>query len=144
MTRIAKEFKWEMSHRLTFHEGPCRNVHGHSYKMRVELYGEPDKHAMVLDYYDVEKIFRPLISSLDHAFLCDKDDKLMIDFLSANGFKYMIMPNYSTAENMVDFFISEVIEQIRAFNNIISVKIRVHETEDTFAEKEVDLKRNQH
>jgi len=40
--KIAKEFKWEMGHRLPEHFGQCKNIHGHSYKMLVEFEGEID------------------------------------------------------------------------------------------------------
>ena len=39
--KIAKEFRWEMGHRLPEHFGLCKNIHGHSYKMVVEFEGEP-------------------------------------------------------------------------------------------------------
>ena len=38
--KIAKEFRWEMGHRLPEHFGLCKNIHGHSYKMIVEFEGE--------------------------------------------------------------------------------------------------------
>ncbi len=41
-SRIAKEFHWEMGHRLPFHQGGCQNIHGHSYTMRVEIIGTID------------------------------------------------------------------------------------------------------
>ena len=38
--KVAKEFKWEMGHRLPEHFGNCKNIHGHSYKMIAEFEGE--------------------------------------------------------------------------------------------------------
>ena len=51
--RISKEFRWEMGHRLQLHKGLCKNLHGHSYKMEVELTGDVLENGMVLDYYDL-------------------------------------------------------------------------------------------
>ena len=59
--KIAKEFRWEMGHRLKFHKGKCINLHGHSYKMMVEFTGDVDENGMVLDYYDVKEIISPLV-----------------------------------------------------------------------------------
>lgn len=140
LTKIAKDFIWEMSHRLTFHDGPCKNIHGHSYKLRVEIEGVLDKNSMILDYYDVEKIIKPLINQLDHAFLCDKDDKLMIPFLQENGFKYYIIDGFTTAENMVSFFIEKFKPEFSKFANLESLMIRVYETFDVYAERKVSLK----
>ncbi len=48
---ISKEFNWDMSHRLPFHHGHCKNIHGHTYKLRVEIEGIMDKNGLVMDYY---------------------------------------------------------------------------------------------
>ena len=139
-TRIAKEYTWEMSHRLPFHDGPCKNLHGHSYKMVLALVGELDKNSMVLDYDEIDRIIRPLMNQLDHAFLCDKDDKLMIEFLATNGFKYSIIPYYTTSENLVTYFLDTIKEQFQKFNNLESLSITVFETVDAFAERTISLK----
>lgn len=137
--RIAKEFKWEMSHRLPFHEGPCRNIHGHTYKLRVALQGAPDDTGMLLDYYEIEKIFRPMLDKLDHSFLCDRSDGEMIEFLKKQGLKYNVMDKYTTAENISDWMIAELADKFRAFGNISHLAIRLYETEDTYAEREIAL-----
>jgi len=82
--RIAKDFYWEMTHRLPFHKGPCRNIHGHSYRLRVEIEGELDEDGMVLDYYHLKQLLAPVIDSLDHSFAVDENDDLMLDFLKQN------------------------------------------------------------
>ncbi len=139
-TRIAKEYHWEMSHRLPFHDGLCKNIHGHSYKLILSLEGENDKESMVLDYYEIDRIIKPMMMKLDHTFLCDKDDKLMIDFLHANGFKYSIIPYYTTSENLVTFFFDLFKEHFQQFDNLITLSIRVYETIDAFAERTISLK----
>ncbi len=138
-TKIAKEFKWEMSHRLSFHEGPCKNVHGHTYRLIFEAEGTLDSNSMVLDYYHIERIIRPLIDKLDHAFLCDANDDLMINFLNENGFKMHIMPNYSTAENMVSYFLDLFTPEFKKFENIKAIKVKVLETEDVYAERAINI-----
>jgi 6-pyruvoyltetrahydropterin/6-carboxytetrahydropterin synthase len=139
LTKIAKELRWEMSHRLPYHEGPCRNIHGHSYKLVVEIEGEPDDKAMVLDYYEIEKIFRPLLNRLDHAFMVNERDALMLEFLRANEFKYVEVPFYTTAENLVTYFLDEAGESFKKYPNIKNLMIRVFETEDAYAERKISL-----
>ena len=39
--RVTKEFSSEMSHVLWNYDGPCRNVHGHSYRLFVTISGVP-------------------------------------------------------------------------------------------------------
>ncbi len=137
--RISKEYRWEMGHRLPFHEGPCKNIHGHSYIMWVELYGEPADNSMVMDYYDLNKIIEPVIAELDHCFLLDEGDKLMADFLARNGFKNKIIPYYTTVENIVRYMLDTTASGFRKFGNISRLKVRIHETPDSFAESEISL-----
>lgn len=140
ITKIGKDFIWEMSHRLAFHNGPCKNIHGHSYKLRVEIEGELDEQSMLLDYYDLEQIVKPLIMQLDHAFLCDKNDNIMLPFLKEHGFKYFVIDDYTTAENMVTFFLNEFGTKFKQYENIHSLMVQVYETFDVYAERKVSLK----
>src|SRR3970282_2736511 len=98
--KIAKEFRWEMGHRLPEHFGKCKNIHGHSYKMIIELEGEVGKSGMVMDYYDVKKILGPVIEKLDHAFMVYKEDKEIISFLKKMKSKIMIVDFQSTVEHI--------------------------------------------
>lgn len=139
-TRIAKEFKWEMSHRLPFHDGLCKNLHGHSYKMVVILEGEPNASGMIMDFYDIETAVRPLLDKLDHAFLCSEGDKKLIGFLKEYGFKYATMPNYTTAEYMAQHFIGEIKGSFAKHDNIEMLAIRIYETIDAYAEVSLKLK----
>lgn len=139
-TKIAKDFIWEMSHRLTFHNGPCKNIHGHSYKLRVEIEGELDDNSMILDYYDLEKVVKPIVNELDHAFLVDKNDDVMLPFLVENGFKHVVINNVTTAENMVTFFIDKFAPEFRKFDNLDTLMVQVYETFDVYAERRISLK----
>lgn len=139
-TKIAKEYHWEMSHRLPFHDGPCKNIHGHSYKMLIGLEGALDKNSMVLDYYEIDRIIQPLMNQLDHAFLCDKDDKMIIEFLATNGFKYSIIPYVTTSENIVTYFLDTIKERFQKFENLFTLSVTVYETIDAYAERTISLK----
>ena len=134
MIKIAKEFDWEMGHRLTFHEGPCRNVHGHTYTARIEVEGNADEYGIVIDYYIIEKTVRPLLEKLDHSFLCNGDDKNMIEFLKAEGMKYNLMSGHSTAENIAIMLLNEMVPEFKKHENVKILRVRVNETPDTFAE----------
>ena len=45
--RLTKEFSFEMAHTLAGYDGPCREIHGHSYKLFVTVKGEPVADARV-------------------------------------------------------------------------------------------------
>jgi 6-pyruvoyltetrahydropterin/6-carboxytetrahydropterin synthase len=137
--KIAKEFRWEMGHRLPEHFGLCKNIHGHSYKMIVEFEGELDKNQMVVDYYDVEKIINPVIEKLDHAFMVNKNDIVVLDFLEKMNSKKVLVEFNSTAENICCYLLSEI-KNCSLPSNISSVKVRVYETQFDYAEESLRLR----
>lgn len=138
--KIGKDFKWEMSHRLPFHKGPCVNIHGHSYKMRVELEGRVNENQMLLDFYDIHRIVQPYLDKLDHSFIIDEKDTVVLSFLKENNFKYFIIPNFTTSEFMVIHFVKMFEQEFKKFENLDLLRIRIYETEDAFAEVETPLK----
>ena len=137
--KIAKEFRWEMGHRLPEHFGLCKNIHGHSYKLIVEFEGELDKNQMVIDYYDVEKIINPIIENLDHSFMVNADDKPVLEFLEKMNSKKVVVDFNSTAENICTYLLSEI-KKTNLPSNISSVKARVYETQFDYAEETLSLK----
>ena len=136
--KIAKEFRWEMGHRLPDHFGQCKNIHGHSYKMLVEFEGKLDEQGMVIDYYDVEKIINPIIAKLDHAFMVNKDDKIVLGFLEKMNSKKVVVDFQSTAENICSYLLNEI-RQASLPNNVKKIKVRVYETTDVYAEETLTL-----
>jgi len=134
MMKIAKEFNWEMGHRLQYHSGKCRNLHGHSYKMRVELEGEIAENSMLMDYHELTQIVKEIIEPFDHSFLIDKSDNIL-NFLQENNFKIVVVPFVSTAENLCKFLANEIKNKLTQYNNIKKLTVRVCETADVFAEQ---------
>ena len=139
MIKLGKEYTWEMSHRLPFHNGWCRNIHGHSYKMRVELIGELDENGMLIDFYDIDKIVRPVIEIYDHSMLVDKNDYKTIKFLEENGFRHVVIDFTSTSENIAINFAKIFSEQFRHYKNLKELTVRIYETSDAFAEYTMKL-----
>lgn len=136
--KIAKEFRWEMGHRLPEHFGLCKNIHGHSYKMIIQFEGELNKDQMVIDYYDVEKIINPIIQELDHAFMVNKDDRVVLEFLEKMNSKKVIVDFDATAENICNFMLNRISGE-KLPENIKSVKVRIYETQFDYAEDSIKL-----
>lgn len=132
--KIAKEFRWEMGHRLPEHFDKCRNIHGHSYKMLIELEGDLLNNGMVMDYFDLKKLIKPLVEKMDHAFLVYKEDNEIIQFLDKMKSKKVVVNFQSTVENICNYFLKEV-SKIDFPANIKKVKVRVYETHDDYAEE---------
>ena len=131
---IAKDFHWEMGHRLPFHEGGCRNVHGHSYRLRLIVTGTLDSNGMVVDYFDLRRIVDPIVSRIDHAFLCDESDTEMLEFLEKHDMKRVVVPFPTTAENIAGWLLDQAKQGLLGYANITGLAVRLHETVNTYAE----------
>jgi len=138
-TTISKQFRWEMGHRLPFHEGLCKNIHGHSYEAHVILSGEPDANGMVMDYYDMKLLIQDKLDELDHSFLCNSSDTIVREFLERNNMKMVLVEFPTTAENIARMLATHVVSNLPAGHRVDAVRLRVFETEKTFAEVEISL-----
>ena len=70
---LRKEYWFESAHFIYNHPGKCRNLHGHSYKLFVNIEGAVNPETgMIIDFDDLSKIVEgKVISRLDHRFLND-------------------------------------------------------------------------
>lgn len=137
--KISKDFRWEMGHRLQCHKGKCYNLHGHSYKMQIEFAGKIDKNSgMVLDYFDVKDIVAPIVEKLDHTVIVWEKDSELIDVLKKLNSAHVIVPFETTAENLVGYFLKKI-SNAEIPSGISKIKVRVCETENTYAEDELEL-----
>jgi 6-pyruvoyltetrahydropterin/6-carboxytetrahydropterin synthase len=139
--KVAKEFKWEMGHRLPEHFGLCKNIHGHSYRAIVEFEGELDEQGMIIDFYDVEKIINPIIEKLDHAFMVNKYDKDVISFLEKMNSKKVIVDLNSTVENISKYLLKEITKS-KLPSTVNKINVRVFETADDYAEESKKIATN--
>jgi 6-pyruvoyltetrahydropterin/6-carboxytetrahydropterin synthase len=139
--KISKEFRWEMGHRIPEHDGLCRNIHGHSYKMIVEVAGDIKNNGMIIDFYDLGLIVKPVLDELDHSFLCERRDEVMIEFLKVNKMKYCITDFSSTVENICTYLAEVFLSKIdrTKYPNIKSLTVKIFETPNSYAEHSVEI-----
>lgn len=81
MISVCRRFEFHAAHHLPFHTGKCKQIHGHSYFLEVEVTGhiqtrEFDKDnpqaGMILDFGDLKEIVNKcVIDKLDHKDLND-------------------------------------------------------------------------
>ncbi|MGB9696344.1 MAG: 6-pyruvoyl trahydropterin synthase family protein [Ignavibacteria bacterium] len=133
--KIAKEYRWEMGHRLPNHPGLCKNVHGHSYRMVVELEGEVNENGMVIDFYELGKIVKPIVEMFDHSFLVYKGDSKLISMLEELESRKVIVDYYATVENICKDMLQRIIKGIReeAISNVSKVTVTLFETPNASA-----------
>lgn len=138
LTRISKEFHWEMGHRLPFHQGGCQNIHGHSYRAVFEVAGELNSSGMVMDFREISDILKPLIKELDHIFLADETDLDTIAFLKEKEMAHLVVPFFTTAENIAHFLMDRAISSLP--EHISEARLTIFETRTSTAR--VDWRRS--
>jgi 6-pyruvoyltetrahydropterin/6-carboxytetrahydropterin synthase len=149
LTKVTKTFKFESAHRLPWHQGDCKNLHGHSYRLEVELEGEPDERGMLIDFADIKRIIKPLVNMLDHATLIAADDYVLIEAMSLLNSKHYILPFDTTSENLCTYVIEYLYQngaELIGKHRIQYIRVRVQETESCYAElrQSVEAIRKQH
>jgi 6-pyruvoyltetrahydropterin/6-carboxytetrahydropterin synthase len=136
--RITKEFSFEMAHALRNYDGPCRNIHGHSYKLFVTIIGEPiqdDKNAkngMLMDFGQLKRLVNSkIVDVYDHAVVVYENDERLDEM--KNLFENIIATTYQpTCENMVGDFAAIINQELP--NGLKVFSIRLYETATSYAE----------
>ena len=139
--RITKEFKFEAGHALFGHDGLCKNVHGHSYKLSVTLIGRPiedtsnAKFGMVMDFSDLKNIVNELVvKPFDHATILNINSPhlKLADNMEQWGHKIIRVSYQPTSENMVIDFAEKIGAKLPSHLKLHHLILR--ETETCYAE----------
>ena len=69
---IASEHNFDACHYLEGHKAACKNLHGHCWKVRIEVAANEviengSSRGMILDFKDLKMEFRRLVDSFDHS-----------------------------------------------------------------------------
>lgn len=138
--RVTKEFSFEMAHALLNYDGPCRNIHGHSYRLYVTISGVPStipedpKRGMVIDFNDLKNIVKNvIIDKFDHSITVsgeyDKDKIAAFREMFGNT---VVVDYQPTCENLVTDFAERIKSHLPAGLNLYSLKL--YETATSYAE----------
>lgn len=138
--RLTREFSFEMSHVLRNYDGPCRNVHGHSYRLFVTLSGIPvndadnPKNGMVMDFTELKSIvLSRIVDQFDHSVVISRDFDREKRGMMENIFGNTVVVDYQpTCENLVADFASRLINEMPA--GIMLHSLRLYETAKSYAE----------
>jgi 6-pyruvoyltetrahydropterin/6-carboxytetrahydropterin synthase len=140
LIRVTKEFSFEMAHALWNYDGPCKNVHGHSYRLFVTLSGFPindqqnPKNGMVIDFADLKNIVRKeIISVFDHSVTVSGNyDKGKLEMFKKMFGNTNIVNYQPTCENLVADFAGKIRNQLPDKVRLYSLKL--YETATSYAE----------
>lgn len=138
VVRVTKEFKFEMAHALFGHDGPCNNIHGHSYRLCVTLKGKPlnnmksPKAGMVIDFADMKSIVNTeIIQTFDHALVLNKKSPTNI-LKAVKEQKLVLLSFQPTCENLVIYFAKNLKKKFPS--SVALYSLLLSETSTSFAE----------
>jgi 6-pyruvoyltetrahydropterin/6-carboxytetrahydropterin synthase len=114
-TSVTRSFTFEAAHQLPWHEGKCRHLHGHSYRLEVTVVGPVGPQGIVVDFADIKAVVdRDVVAAYDHRYLNDLLDNPTAELLAA-----------------------EIWKTVEAADLAVS-RIRLWETADSFVEISAD------
>ncbi len=123
-------------------DSPCRRLHGHTWKVIVEIEGPTQPDGMVVDFRDI----KALIKQLDHKTLIPEklghysEGRRQENCLVDTGYAVYSIPKEDikllpikavTAENLADYFLKAMMEDFFVGNEIT---VQVWESENSYAE----------
>lgn len=142
--RVTKKFTFDMAHALYGYDGPCKNIHGHTYVLYVTLKGKilenehHPKNGMVIDFTDFKKIVNEqVVQVFDHSLVLNLNTPhAQLNDLHNNFEKINYVPYQPSCENLLIDFVNRI--NIKLPNNIIINSLKLEETPTSFAEWYLD------
>lgn len=138
--RVTRCFTFDMAHALEGHDGPCRNIHGHTYRLAVTVSGavlcEPGtpKDGMVIDFSELKRIVNEqIIHQFDHALVLSGHSPFSkLPSLTGHYPNILFTPWQPSCENLVLEFVRRIREQLPSGISLHS--LRLDETPSSGAE----------
>jgi 6-pyruvoyltetrahydropterin/6-carboxytetrahydropterin synthase len=134
MIEVTKTIRFDAAHILTNHQGLCKNLHGHTYRIDISVrQSDENKSDMVIDFKDLKLIASEVVCErFDHAFIFNTESPgecEIAEVLKKNGMRTVAIPFRSTAENLSRFFYRDLKALIPGL-----AAVKVWETADSCAE----------
>lgn len=108
---LKTEASFDSAHFLSGYSGKCSNLHGHRWKIEIEIESEDlvsdgQCRGMIVDFGDLKSDLKELADSFDHAFIYEKGSlkAATIDALKAESFRLIEVEFRPTAENFSKYF----------------------------------------
>lgn len=139
--RLTKEFSFEAAHALEGYDGPCREIHGHSYRLFVTVKGEPvddpanPKYGMVMDFGVLKRIVHEeIVARLDHSLVlrASPTGAPWREALAAQFCNIVEVAYQPTCENMLIDFADRIARRLPA--GVTLQAVRLYETATSCAE----------
>lgn len=144
MYTLHSEASFDSAHFLKDYQGKCRNIHGHRWKVKVEIYAENlqkqgNFRGMILDFGEIKQELKEITDYFDHAFIIEKHSlkNSLLNVLLEEKFHIIEVDFRPTAENFAKFFYEHF-----AKKGFPILKATVYETPNNCASYSKDVMSN--
>jgi len=108
---LKSEHSFDSSHFLSGYEGKCANIHGHRWKVEVQVQSETllksgKLSGMIVDFGDLKKDVKAMVDFYDHALIIEVGSMRCetLNNIKEDGFNVIMVDFRTTAENFAAFF----------------------------------------
>lgn len=119
MFEIIVEDYFSAAHRLRGYQGKCEELHGHNWKVQINIQGEKvDKLGILFDFKEVKARLKDVLQKLDHHYL---NEVPPFDRLNP------------TSENLARFIFEELLRENLVSPQFKLAKVTIWEAKDASA-----------
>ena len=132
--------KFSASHFIPGH-AKCGRLHGHSYTLRLVLYGEKAADGMVMDFVDLKRSLKKIVEELDHHILLpsrskDISIKMGREVEVLAGGKRYVLPkedvlildiSQTSAEELAEFILGRLVRELDPPPNVTIIEVGLDE-----------------
>ncbi len=118
MYYLKSEHSFDSAHFLANYKGKCRNIHGHRWRVVVEikssaLQTEGQLDGMVVDFGELKKDIKEEVDFFDHSLIIEKNSlkPKTIAVLMEEGFRIIELDFRPTAERFAKYFFDRLAER---------------------------------
>mgnify|MGYP003455122106 FL=1 len=117
-------------HRVVGHEGKCRFLHGHNYRIHFIITSEYlDAVGRVLDFSVIKTLLCEwLEDNFDHKFLIWENDEMLPQLQAITAESLVVVPFNPTAENIAKYMVEVIAPQQLKNSGAKLIRCRVEET----------------
>lgn len=141
MYYLKSEQSFDSAHFLADYNGKCRNLHGHRWRVVIEIKSpsletKGQLSGMVVDFSELKKDIKEETDYFDHALIVEKGTlkKAALEALNEGGFRFIEVDFRPTAEEFSRYFYKKMTEK-----GYTVARASVYETPDNCASYEEDF-----
>ena len=144
---VSKAFTFDFAHALDGYDGPCKNIHGHTYHLEITVMGpvctaDCPTTGMVADFKQLKHIVKTHIGQdFDHSLVLNGNSpahRRYADKLQSDFGKIIMLDRQPTCENLLLEFKRRIEPELTALG-VLLYQIKLQETPTSWATWNVHL-----